>query len=593
MNTIDGPEEQGLVAASLPTQPRQDSLLGDADAGDNISLLTHEEEEIIDQHSGDGDERVASSTIALIPRLLRWGAPSARRSGNSRGESQRSNSRGRAVNVMLLLRKPSGGGGSDATLLSRTTPRTNNSGSAVDAEGGQRNAGRNKRPSLDRRPSPSPNPPHPSRWVHVQQFVNSGDVLLQTSLLGGPNQYRSLEDSSEDAAQDRQSRRELAQERIRNKMTFTLTHCLLAIFCYIAIAVMAFSFLFDEKWTVIDSMYYAVVIFSSCGYGDLTPNTHAARAFTAVFTLSSIACLGVALGVLGNQLVEAQQSALERAKSLSERHVVTLFAPPTASATAATAVPCTDNPKSTPQSERSAPGLPAALTPRNLSNTEERPTPEWMHVAQEFAVVVGVLVLFAVVIMWVDPAITLDNVAYFLIITSTTTGLGDVTPVSQAGRLVTALLIPLAVAAMGRWLSITAAWITDTRQRHVRRFLEAKDLTYEDLEVMDEDGDGNVTRAEFLEFMLVAMDKVDRSLIEELRRQFANLDVDGTGILSRGDLIALARRKLQDPVRKLELARYKEQLLQQAHAGRSPEPTRTTRGRRWTVNALFSSFQPK
>ena len=84
MNTIDGPEEQGLVAASLPTQPRQDSLLGDADAGDNISLLTHEEEEIIDQHSGDGDERVASSTIALIPRLLRWGAPSARRSGNSR-----------------------------------------------------------------------------------------------------------------------------------------------------------------------------------------------------------------------------------------------------------------------------------------------------------------------------------------------------------------------------------------------------------------------------------------------------------------------------------------------------------------------------
>jgi hypothetical protein len=60
------------------------------------------------------------------------------------------------------------------------------------------------------------------------------------------------------------------------------------------------------------------------------------------------------------------------------------------------------------------------------------------------------------------------------------------------------------------------------------------------------------------------MDKVDRSLLDELRDQFASLDTDGTGVLSRGDLIAMARKKLRCPTRKLELSRYKHELLDQA-----------------------------
>jgi hypothetical protein len=185
-------------------------------------------------------------------------------------------------------------------------------------------------------------------------------------------------------------------------------------------------------------------------------------------------------------------------------------------------------------------------------------------VAKEFLMVAAALGCFAVLIVAVDPSIHLGNVAYFLIVTSTTCGFGDVAPTSPPGRLLTAVLIPLAVGAMGRWLGLVASWIISTRQRHAwKRLWSSKDLTFEDLEVMDEDGDGNVTRAEFLEFMLLAMDKVDRSLLDELRAQFAALDADGTGVLSRDDLIAMARRKLRCPARKLELSRYKRQLLEQ------------------------------
>ena len=45
---------------------------------------------------------------------------------------------------------------------------------------------------------------------------------------------------------------------------FTLLDCFLALLAYLAISVIAYSFVF-EKWSVIDSMYFAVVTFTTIG----------------------------------------------------------------------------------------------------------------------------------------------------------------------------------------------------------------------------------------------------------------------------------------------------------------------------------------
>jgi hypothetical protein len=123
---------------------------------------------------------------------------------------------------------------------------------------------------------------------------------------------------------------------------------------------------------------------------------------------------------------------------------------------------------------------------------------------------------------------------------------------------------------MGHWLSVVASSIIANRQSSFHRRLQMQELSQNDLDIMDEDGDGNVSRAEFLEFMLVAMNKVDKDFIDEMRGHFERLDVDNTGVLSRDDLIASAKRKLQNPHRKLELSHYKQQLLQQAADARRP-----------------------
>jgi hypothetical protein len=73
--------------------------------------------------------------------------------------------------------------------------------------------------------------------------------------------------------------------------------------------------------------------------------------------------------------------------------------------------------------------------------------------------------------------------------------------------------------------------------------------------------DGKVAWFEFLEFMLVAMKKVDPELLDELRDYFDRLDVSNTGELSKDTLIEMARRKMKSPRRKLELYEYKQHLL--------------------------------
>ena len=174
-----------------------------------------------------------------------------------------------------------------------------------------------------------------------------------------------------------------------------------------------------------------------------------------------------------------------------------------------------------------------------------------------------------------DAGWNFTETLYFAITTSCTIGFGDLVVTSQRGRLLVVAFIPIAVGAMGFLLQrIAEAILQAKRRKHMVGIFGAGDtasptgrqrhreLTVMDLEAMDSDGDGNVDFCEFLEFMLVAMKKVDEDLMWELRYQFDSLDVDDTGVLSKENLIAMARRRLQQTSHKLHLLQYKQHLLE-------------------------------
>jgi EF hand len=116
---------------------------------------------------------------------------------------------------------------------------------------------------------------------------------------------------------------------------------------------------------------------------------------------------------------------------------------------------------------------------------------------------------------------------------------------TQTGRILAILYIPVAVSVIGSFLELISNAIISFRRQRAQRQLRNKELTLNDLKVMDGDGDGTVTKAEFLEFMLVAMNQVDQDLLDNLKAHFDRLDQDKSGTLDKNDLINVAQYNLR------------------------------------------------
>lgn len=141
--------------------------------------------------------------------------------------------------------------------------------------------------------------------------------------------------------------------------------------------------------------------------------------------------------------------------------------------------------------------------------------------------------------------------SYYALVTASTIGFGDYAPVTKAARLFAVIFIPLSVAAAGELLSGVAMALVHRRQREVYEKQLEEDLTIEYLKVMDADGDGKITREEYINFMLIEMGRVSRAELDELVVQFDRLDVTCSGFLDNEDLELMAKLRgatVKEPV---------------------------------------------
>ena len=88
----------------------------------------------------------------------------------------------------------------------------------------------------------------------------------------------------------------------------------LAFIAYLLLGVFAYSYYF-ERWTVVDSLYFTVVTFTTCGYGDLSPISDSSRLFTLFFIILGITVLGgICLTILFENVFGAYEDMIEKAK---------------------------------------------------------------------------------------------------------------------------------------------------------------------------------------------------------------------------------------------------------------------------------------
>jgi len=182
-----------------------------------------------------------------------------------------------------------------------------------------------------------------------------------------------------------------------------------------------------------------------------------------------------------------------------------------------------------------------------MDNTDDKPLPGTRHYGEGTKAIKKLIVPF----LWLQTMVmsvtcvqvvgegdwTLVDGIYFAIITATTVGYGDIAPSTPFGRMMACGYIPVCLAIFTTCLgTIADVYFRLMALNSDSAHLDGLDLTLSELTAMDEDGDGKVSEFEFTKFMLLAMGKLDKEMLDQIDDEFKKLDADGSGYLDMADI---------------------------------------------------------
>mmetsp|Transcript_39265 Transcript_39265/g.76662 ORF Transcript_39265/g.76662 Transcript_39265/m.76662 type:complete len:399 (+) Transcript_39265:256-1452(+) len=295
---------------------------------------------------------------------------------------------------------------------------------------------------------------------------------------------------------------------------------------YILLGVCMFSYV-SEHLSIEDSLYYIIVTITTVGYGDVVP-TESTKMFMIFYILFGVIIFGLALGLLGEYLVERQAEVMKNMEQKSRKVLLNSFT---------NSGPAMEMDLSVRPSEREA--------DLSLPTDHERSAlyQSLVHFTLPIAVFV---VLGAAVIGHLEDWNLLDTV-YWMVVTATTIGYGDESPKHHVSRWLCLLYIPAAVAMTAELFS-KIAWHVIERNMHEGKQLDllARLVNLEGFDQMDTDNDGQLSEFEYVSFMLTQMGYVEDTVLATLRAQFNQMDIDRGGSITKEELGAIASGRVQE-----------------------------------------------
>jgi len=295
--------------------------------------------------------------------------------------------------------------------------------------------------------------------------------------------------------------------------------CLFITILYMIGSVSFFSYDWNndgQQWSYIDSIYFTVVTFTTCGYGDLYPINDTERLFTCLFILVGVAMLGgLVLGMLTERCADAYDAAVKKSVHSSDQRFIEQF-------------------------KRN--DLEITGSVRTTDDNENENSVESMHFCKAFMnatcpmIPSLVIMILGALLIGNLEGWTVITSMYYCIVTATSVGYGDIVPTTDTTKLMAILFIPLSVAVMADFFGrITTTIIEHKATIRESEFYNRK-FTNVDFEAMDVNDDGQVSETEFFTFMLVSMGKVNHDDMVQLACIYKSLDKDGDGRLTMNDL---------------------------------------------------------
>jgi potassium channel subfamily K len=362
--------------------------------------------------------------------------------------------------------------------------------------------------------------------------------LLKAFFRGVTLPFPMLRKLADSASPQAKTKMESLTEDPHHRVGFSLNESLLAIALYLALGVAAYSshFLIQEDqqpWSLIDALYFSVVTFTTVGYGDLYPTTLAGKIFTVCFGLFGISILGAAIATIGSQVMEKETQMMQAAQEAGRRSVLEFWE-------------TNDDDEANKNGNRNG----NRNNARTSTSQENEKPPITMlrllvRILKNAYPSLSVLLAGGLSMGYIEGWSWTDSI-YYSFITAGTLGYGDLSPVTQNGRLWAVVFIPLAVGAAGEVLGGVASWMVQRRRERFYKSQLERELNIERLLEMDADDDKKVSREEYVEFMLKEMEMVDQDVFRELHEQFNKLDADGGGYLDKRDLRLMVSRREQE-----------------------------------------------
>lgn len=289
---------------------------------------------------------------------------------------------------------------------------------------------------------------------------------------------------------------------------------------YLGMAVISYSYIF-ERWTIVDSLYFAVATFTTVGYGDQEPTTVGGQAFTIVFAIYGILILGVFIGIFGHSVSEAQAQAVRNMKRKDQSRLLRLL--------------FHDRNNSATRGRKDD----VRKLEENFITDHTSLFQVCVQVCREEFPQIALVMLFASILGYREGW-SITSTIYFAVMSASTTGFGNYAPTTQADKIYCIFFFPISVAVFGEVLGRIAGTYIQQKYRTREQLFLKRSITMCDLNRMDADDDGEVHLGDFLSFMLVALQKVDQESIDELKALFKSLDSNGNGVLDKEDVVAIA-----------------------------------------------------
>ena len=309
---------------------------------------------------------------------------------------------------------------------------------------------------------------------------------------------------------------------------------------YMILGIVFYSYILETKLTVIQSIYFSVSVFTTVGYGDISPaSSIGGMLFTCIYGLYGIIILGLFLGILGDYVVRKEQAIVaELTKAAKESYMKSLH----------------------DEVDGGEQELPSAFS--------EHSGPLYDFVCQYsvfFAdlcvITIGQRAFIFLVLLLGLPILVAEKwsivpALYWLVMTGTTIGLGDLHPTTPFSQFYCIGYIPFTVILTGKILGNIADKYVAKKNHEKQGEFFSRCLDASSLDKMDTNDDASVSKIEFLIFMLKTIDKIDDSDVKEILGLFDKLDKDGSGVLNKMDL-GFIQRKSSKIVKKVSANKKK------------------------------------